>query len=296
MNEFFLCTKKHDSHSVNSFNVNFVCKYIKVNFVLEQGSFNVTIIIIVILINIVVSVIICVFHFSDNIMNTGDCQKEERKKKKTRKKEDDPDYYNEDHKDFKFPEDFDFKKREICFDISVSKKEWNKIKPIPINYEEKKGKREYLLFQKGWTHLMAKKIWKKTDVPCAYSFKKGKQFKRTNFKYHLKCIGHCVECPSLIEITRETASTSFPIKLSVKTYLTHDLKHYKKRQASGTARKKAKKKLPYMSAKMFQAEQVLEHQSKSSNMDRSTGPCPLVWNLPVNRKIKQEYIDEKLKL
>lgn len=228
-------------------------------------------------------------------MGDENCHKKEMMKKKEKEEKDDPDYIP-DPEDFQMPQKIE-DASPISFDITIDEKIWKEIEPQSVFYKEKNGWRKHIVFKEGWTDVMADKIWDQTGIPCAFTFKKGKQYTKKNFKYHLRCIGQCKDCPATVEITRKTAPTKFPVELLVKTYDTRKLKHKSKRHASGKARKKAKENCEFKSAKMLQAEQIKKYQSKTpSNMNRSTGPCPLVWSLPVNQKIIQESIYEKLQL
>lgn len=78
--------------------------------------------------------------------------------------------------------------------VIVSSTDYLKIKPEEKLY----AGRSYWKFRKGWTDLLAEKLWKQCKLDCVVSFKNNTISPSENAQYFAKVEGSCTECKAKV--------------------------------------------------------------------------------------------------
>jgi hypothetical protein len=118
--------------------------------------------------------------------------------------------------------------------ITLSAKEWSKLKPIRIMYQDKRdGVRGYKKLKGGWADIIRKAIWDQVHIPCPFIFKKATISDSEHCPY-LQIRGICKECN--VKILAHTAlkpREGSEITLQIRTDNTQDIPHIKRESICG---------------------------------------------------------------
>lgn len=121
------------------------------------------------------------------------------------------------------------------FDMTISAAEWSLIKPEEIVYGDGK---KYVTLKSGWTDLFAEKIWKKSRLPCIWSFKRVKgSLRKKGRNATIKIRGKC-ECDAKIICIVDNYSvenTDILSKVTIKNFKS-DFIHKGRRHLRGNRR------------------------------------------------------------
>lgn len=83
----------------------------------------------------------------------------------------------------------------LIFDISLNEEEWNRIKPVQKNYGENRANgKTYNVLQSGWTDVISRACFDKSQLPCSFTFKHAKICEASESKAYLTIRGVCKEC------------------------------------------------------------------------------------------------------
>lgn len=173
------------------------------------------------------------------------------------------------------------------FDIIISRAEWRTIRPQEVIYNDGK---KYVTLTSGWTDLFADKIWMKTKIPCAWSFKSAKGSTK---KEHpsIKIKGICKECDAKIigSIENYSIKCNILLKIVINNYQP-DFFHKKRRQLARNRRIQVASNL--IDSK---TDAIVYVQNKVKSLIQFGDPYPPV--LPKNdvlRKAKSEIQEKRL--
>lgn len=101
------------------------------------------------------------------------------------------------------------------FNIELTEETWrNLIEQEEVQY----GKRKYqVLTRGGWVDDISEIFYLRTQLPCAYVFKKGKLYPNRDSKHHVTIEGKCKACDNPFYAYVDNIPSSFPCTLRVRT-------------------------------------------------------------------------------
>ena len=183
-----------------------------------------------------------------------------------------------------------FSENETLFDIIINPSEYKKMQPIIKEY---KG-RERLVLQPGvWGDIVADAVWRQTSIRCAYSSKCAPVSRNSDSTF-VKIKGHCIskKCnATFFCVTKREPSESENFLLKVRARDTSCFNHEKvTRQLRNEKRRALGEKVVIEGAANCQRRIAREV------MCPGDAPAPILYSLPVLRKLRQETQDKQLGL
>lgn len=150
--------------------------------------------------------------------------------------------------------DDDLSPTQISYDIVLSEKTQEKIKPQKTVY---KDNRRCEKLNKIWPDMMAEKMWKVNKGCCCYKFKKHCVYKSKNEPYFY-FYGNCTECGAkFIGTCMNRPSETYPyVTINLKTVDTSKIPHKRRRFVARERRKIAKESLQYIKPKHFKIKEA----------------------------------------
>ncbi|OXU20705.1 hypothetical protein TSAR_016470 [Trichomalopsis sarcophagae] len=122
-------------------------------------------------------------------------------------------------------------KNGLTFEISLSKEEWNSIKPEKKVY---KNGQEGDSLQEGWCDILRKSIWACMKLPCAFNFKRHVI---GNYEAYIRADGYCSYCNAVMTATcynsPDTLDEEKTVQFSIDSFNTPGVPHMKKKSPTG---------------------------------------------------------------
>lgn len=185
------------------------------------------------------------------------------------------------------------KRKRINFDLTISKKEWLRIKPVKRKY---KNNKIYTVFKKNWSDFITKKIRKSAyELPCAIMFRKHQFLANGGFYFYGDCKekkvsykGKIFKCGNRIYGQLRTF-TKESLLINITFLDARKIPHKKKRHLKGERRLQAQKA---MNVHKMKGAQFREQQSRKMMKYGEREP-PDLNSSNTYRKAKQEYTARK---
>ncbi|KAI4476184.1 hypothetical protein M0804_013803 [Polistes exclamans] len=189
-------------------------------------------------------------------------------------------------------ESVETEEKHISFNITFTKEEWLKIKPIEkIKYNNTK----YYASKKGWTTIVSNLIYVTQKLPCAFKFSRQSVIYLNNEnnidKYILKIEGSCTEKVCHADIVGECIfnfNDDENVSMLIHTANTFKIPHFKKRHITGEQRHQFANELELQKGEQFKRKLIETYQQYGDVA------APIIPNVPVLNKIRHERKKNRL--
>nr|P16320.2 RecName: Full=120.7 kDa protein in NOF-FB transposable element [Drosophila melanogaster] len=167
----------------------------------------------------------------------------------------------------------------LYFNLELDLELWRSIAPKKDQKTEK--------LQPNWTDTMAKLIYKKVPLPCAFNFRKAKLSDKVD-NIWLRIEGYCNDCSSILKghcLVKPDEQCGIMISVSVPD--TRGIPHNKKRRCTGSRRLEIGNELILKKAALWRKE-------ATDNMNDDDPEPSYIPNLPTLRKLREEATNRHL--